>query len=834
MDLVNSKRLLYTACHVATKLSPGDLRVQAAQPTGAFRKAGFLQSLAIDRDRLHRLESSLPRLKQEDIDSASIKRILTLAHSLHTDAGQYLHKVQEAAEVPDHALIAFAKLAASIDGISLSLQAISAFEAQQAIAPIGRLYLERIEMYPVGIQRGELVYSVPLAPGEIQTLSHKEWSTSSQEYEEIVQDYFESYSERGVAEKTDISMSTTNQAKHSNTLNFGVSLSASYGPVAMTSTLGLSNANEQSHSATQSMASNREVTEKASSRARQEHKVSMKLASTKGAEDSSFKTIENPSKQAVRIDYYRMMRKWRTDLYRYGLRMTYDITLPTPGQRFWALWKHLAVLDAQIATPFAFPLKPIDITDLSWIPLAAQYGAVLEAPLPEHIQQQITRYFEAGKDSDGLFDFAFPDGYLAEPGAIASITYAGPAGTPTMIYAKSGLNSQVTSTSAGTGVIDVNLEGVIGGQHVTFTVLRLQREYALWLVLSAGATRRPDLHAAWQLKCWESLRSAAQAKYDQEMGRVRERREQLYRLLASKDTLSLRRLEREELLRLITMWLLGPNSGISTAPDDVELMIDRLLQNELEIISGVNKSSFDSISRPQWSRSLVYGEIVKFLQQAVEWENLLYFLYPYFWGSDTQASEKFLFEHPDPEHQNFIRAGYARVVVTVRPGFEKDFTSLMEHGVLHGSGASPYIPVAQEIANFARTNYAGIPPANPERHARPQLYPQQRKTWEKMQVIIAAIEQYQADHGAYPAKLGDLPGPPDITDAWGNELVYLLPGGGNDYDLISYGANGLAGGEGLDADISSAAGASLIASWFDYTPTSGLDIEANTAIADMA
>ena len=71
-------------------------------------------------------------------------------------------------------------------------------------------------------------------------------------------------------------------------------------------------------------------------------------------------------------------------------------------------------------------------------------------------------------------------------------------------------------------------------------------------------------------------------------------------------------------------------------------------------------------------------------------------------------------------------------------------------------------------------------------------------------------------------------------DAWGNDLVYTIPGSGNDYDLVSYGADGQLGGNDLDADISSASGASLIATWFEYTPTSGIDIEVDTKPGDIA
>jgi|ERR1039457_7184383 general secretion pathway protein G len=40
-------------------------------------------------------------------------------------------------------------------------------------------------------------------------------------------------------------------------------------------------------------------------------------------------------------------------------------------------------------------------------------------------------------------------------------------------------------------------------------------------------------------------------------------------------------------------------------------------------------------------------------------------------------------------------------------------------------------------------------------------------------------------------------------DAWGREYSYISPGEHGDYDLCSYGADGVKGGEGKDADICS-------------------------------
>ncbi|MFP4039408.1 MAG: type II secretion system major pseudopilin GspG [Desulfosudaceae bacterium] len=40
-------------------------------------------------------------------------------------------------------------------------------------------------------------------------------------------------------------------------------------------------------------------------------------------------------------------------------------------------------------------------------------------------------------------------------------------------------------------------------------------------------------------------------------------------------------------------------------------------------------------------------------------------------------------------------------------------------------------------------------------------------------------------------------------DPWGNEYIYLCPGVHGEYDIVSYGADGVSGGEGNNADIKS-------------------------------
>ncbi len=833
MELTNSKRLLYCASHVTSKLTDDEQRQFGGQIAGALKKVNLLRALNVGQDVLGSIRARIGRATPEL--TRDVERLIAASSRLAQEPTAHLAVAQSLASVSDTSVVEFARIASGASPASGKLGLLGdLYQLQMKVFPIGQLYLERLEMFPAGVERGELVFTVPMAPGESTTISHKEWSVSTRGYEETAQDFFENYSEHGVTEKTDTATSAETEVRRSNALNFGATLSGSYGPVSVTTNLGLNSSKEDRQAAKSSMQRSREVTDKASARVRQEHKVSMKIETKQGMDETSYKTMTNDSSEAVRIDYYKMMRKWRTDLFRYGLRMTYDITIPTPGVRLWARWQRLAAIDAAMAAPFTFKWKPEDINE-GWVfAEGVKRGLLIEPPPPFVITPppifDETPYFKedfAGEVRFGRIDFDVPAGYQ-----LASATFTADLAVwvdlENFLFTLNANDLSRVGDHVTSGL--PQHIGSSGHQTVSYTYRGVSQAA---LSVAFTCVRQPSTFEAWQKGVWRQLLASEQALHQAENARLQEERDRLWRALVGKDTLSLRRLEREEMVRLIMLWLVGPNTGYANAPTAVESTLDQMLKSEVAFLNGgapaLPSPTFATVDGTEWAGAMIFGDLVKFVQQAVEWENLLYFLYPYFWGGEAQGRDRMLFEHPDPEHQNFLRAGYCRVVITIRPGFEADFTRLVETGSLGGTYSSPYLTIAEEIANRARTNYAGIPPANPEKHARPLLFPEQRQTWATMEQVIAAIEQFKADHGEYPPTLSDLPAGVATSDAWGNELVYALPGSGNDYDLISLGSDGKPGGDGTAADISAAAGASLMASWFDYTPTSGIDIVVNSA-----
>jgi general secretion pathway protein G len=89
----------------------------------------------------------------------------------------------------------------------------------------------------------------------------------------------------------------------------------------------------------------------------------------------------------------------------------------------------------------------------------------------------------------------------------------------------------------------------------------------------------------------------------------------------------------------------------------------------------------------------------------------------------------------------------------------------------------------------------------------------------QMSLFETALDTYRLDVGKYPTSemgLAALREKPDDTDTawdgpylpkeipldpWGQPFLYVSPGEHGDYDILSYGADKQAGGEGEDADI---------------------------------
>ncbi len=79
------------------------------------------------------------------------------------------------------------------------------------------------------------------------------------------------------------------------------------------------------------------------------------------------------------------------------------------------------------------------------------------------------------------------------------------------------------------------------------------------------------------------------------------------------------------------------------------------------------------------------------MEQVFEWNLMSYNFYPFYWGNRDDWSSLYQFETNDPVFRSFMQAGMARVIVTVKPGFEDAIMHYMKFGQIWNGGQMPII-----------------------------------------------------------------------------------------------------------------------------------------------
>jgi hypothetical protein len=257
------------------------------------------------------------------------------------------------------------------------------------------------------------------------------------------------------------------------------------------------------------------------------------------------------------------------------------------------------------------------------------------------------------------------------------------------------------------------LQGATGRQTVTiFFDGPDQAWIRLWVHTEPTEARIEQ----WKADVWNALYNAAHSRYLDEQQKIAHDIAQIEQQLAGVDTLTLRREENEEIMKNVLRFLLGP--GFEFMPESVASALAKAGAKD-DTQYGV---AFTGNTLPLNPKELAlvktYERMVRFINEAIEWENVITFLYSYFW--DVPKGWDFIrkLRHEDSTRQAFLRAGSARVVLTIRKGWEEAWVNFFEGGSIGITLLnSPYLSIAQEIAAYDDRNYPGIPPANPARAA---------------------------------------------------------------------------------------------------------------------
>ncbi|WP_158738013.1 hypothetical protein [Alteribacillus sp. YIM 98480] len=553
---------------------------------------------------------------------------------------------------------------------------------------------------------GEFAHVENVLAGESRERSHRRLHV--QEETMTIEEERETKTERNLqsTERHELQNEAEKTIKNEMDMEAGLQISGSYGPaVKFSSSLNASYSTSIEESQRKTSAYSREVTEKAAEHVKERILEEQKRRLMEEIEETNKHLVDNsaPANGHIRGIYRWLNKIYDAQVFKYDQRMMYEFIIPEPAAYFlFALVDNpptdLEIEQPEIPTYYGRPLKPENITRTNYHDFISKYQ-VTDAPEPPSAFKHVS-YFDK-QDGETFTHYGRSGKIEIDP------DYEAYAATAMRDYIF--IKGESKHFRVMVGGVNFDLSDKWGTQFKTLNTRRNEVSIAVHLYNSSSFSLAVDVHcrltgegfAKWQHDMYDAIMQAyQQQQMDYEEKVAAASIEQGVEILG-RNPLENRRIEREELKKLVIMMLSGS--------------------------SNISKDSFEPFySEPVMDieKTCENGSHIRFLEHAFEWNNLLYILYPYFWGRKSRWISALHFTDPDPDFAAFLKAGAARVQLPVRPGFERAVAHFCQFGEVWEGNDIPlrddelYVPIIDEMTENLDKPEEGIP------------YPEDSQPWE--------------------------------------------------------------------------------------------------------
>jgi hypothetical protein len=435
----------------------------------------------------------------------------------------------------------------------------------------------------------------------------------------------------------------------------------------------------------QSVTEAKEITERALERVVQKVKEERISKVIEEYEENNKHGFDNRKGDNHISGVYRWVDKiFKNQIVNYGKRVMYEFMIPEPAAF------HNEAMSIALNAPIK-PEPPVDpragegihklgdhksLTATNYEYWAAIYGAEVQ-PAPA-ATMYIGKTFGDAVVGDGetmkeSTDLEIPEGYYTK-----EVTY-----DYSVIYDKDSGQAHGFALTVGNVKVDYNtradklfstattttktLNRYYNSIHVGYSALNYQNVHvtaSIKLELSTEAFEK------WQLLTFNAIIAAYQdclADYNQKVADLNTATEQVL----SANPLFYRQIENTSLRKNCISYLMGhENMGL-------DMLNGR---DDLGVTAKYNESTLES-----------YAAKVKFMEQAFEWELMSYNFYPFYWAKKSQWQQMYVTDNQDALFRSFLQSGMARVILTVRPGFEEAVNWYMSTGQIWNGGKAPVL-----------------------------------------------------------------------------------------------------------------------------------------------
>lgn len=402
--------------------------------------------------------------------------------------------------------------------------------------------------------------------------------------------------------------------------------------------------------------------------------------------------FDNTQGDANISGYYQWIDKvMQAQVYNYGKRLLFDATVPEPSTNFILTQTKNTDQGQNLIKPPPFTLTAAQINEGNYELWGAKYQVTgLEAPPPP--VKTISKGYDASMPQDPheatkSETLTIDDGYRAKY-ALFQRSWVGWDGRVWRILIGSNWIDALVTTGY------FNMSGEIGSVAVAYQAYKME---TLAATVEIFCERTDRAVVSWQLKVHSAITQGYQAKlqaYEQALAQA----------MAAVGTV-----------------IAGRNPGFNARLIAMELRKEclTLLTGQQFDGFGALELSAEGYAQPNLTATEKQMPYVRFFEQAFEWEHIIYFFYPFFWGWKPAWKKHMLLDDVDPQFGDFLRAGAARVVFPVRPGFEPAVIHYLETGEIWNGGPPPdissslYLPIVKEIQEATGAPGSEVPVGDP-------------------------------------------------------------------------------------------------------------------------
>lgn len=532
------------------------------------------------------------------------------------------------------------------------------------IRPIGIADLKVVRSQLYKYEQGEVAHVENILRGEKRTRSFRDLYRQESSLEEEQETTKENEHESQTTERFELQQEANNVVQQDQASQIGVSASISYGPMGSgTLSAGTSSSTSQMQATAQATDYAKEVMERALQRVVERSRTRRSVTTIVENEETTEHSFDNTALGAGGTENIAGVYRWLDKVYynqvvNYGRRMMFEFIVPEPAAFY--LFSKLAKARSdeakEVPPPFAITSFE-EITPETYDEYAVLYGATGIKPPPQGIVSvQATK----GHDYVGSGDVTWttwttqltvPDGYTVASARV-SILLSG--GSDYYITVCVGTSAPVTRYHS--EVVDITDIPAVAGGEVPVNMRCHSDHFALAVELFC--TPSAQTFQQWQIDTYAALKTA----YDQKVNDYN------------------RWLNQQVYL----------TSQYGTNPDQNRQVERKELKKHcIEFISGQRFESFDALRNnvapygyPEFSFSeaAAEGRYIQFFEQGFEWEQMTYWFYPYYWARKREWVNILKRDESDPLFMNFLQAGAARILVPVRPGYEKAMLHYLNTG----------------------------------------------------------------------------------------------------------------------------------------------------------